>query len=466
MYRKPCRPPQSFHFSHNRVLQPAGWHVIIRHPAAFLGKGIIIVDTPGTNSLQTLNTEETLAFLPKVDSAIFLLSADQPINQEELSLLEMLKTTTAKIFVVLNKIDLLSPEDLAESVEYCTNILRNVMADAQILPVSSRWYLEGRKKESGIVSLKETLESFFKDAQHEIELKSSIIRCQKILTLKREQVALERKAVELSSLELAESIKQFQTFKDEIKETKQDFRHIINGQTKLVQEQMTKQIEDFRQEKSFKLTREIKQRFNNHGTLKEVQSYSFARIYEELESLRPIVSEEYHERTRLLLKRLSQEAEELSSHITAVGGKVLKTKVTVELPEPVFTNNNTLEYFIEKAVGLVPFNLEDAVSILPWSLSKNIIVNRISEKAIQLMDKNCGRIRADIAERLAVATRNYMELWESELDRIVRLIESAIEKGIQMQEDTLKRDEWQTDLNNREEKLNSIADKIQFLLET
>jgi predicted GTPase len=44
-------------------------------------ENLILVDTPGVGSVFTHNSDTTFDFLPKIDAALFVLSADLPISK-------------------------------------------------------------------------------------------------------------------------------------------------------------------------------------------------------------------------------------------------------------------------------------------------------------------------------------------------------------------------------------------------
>ena len=71
-------------------------------------ENLIIVDTPGIGSLFEHNTETTMEFLPRIDAALFILSADLPVSKADLEFLLQIKTTIPKVLFVLNKSDLLT----------------------------------------------------------------------------------------------------------------------------------------------------------------------------------------------------------------------------------------------------------------------------------------------------------------------------------------------------------------------
>ena len=91
---------------------------IIEYPAAVLESGLILVDTPGTGSVHLHNTQAAVAFLPRVDVALLVLSVDVPLSDSEAGLLEDVAHTAARIAICLNKVDRLTPNETQEAVEF------------------------------------------------------------------------------------------------------------------------------------------------------------------------------------------------------------------------------------------------------------------------------------------------------------------------------------------------------------
>jgi GTP-binding protein EngB required for normal cell division len=131
-------------------------------PVAFLRRGLYFVDTPGVGSMRHENTSTTYAFLPEADAIIFVTSVDGPLSDVEESLLRELRPFANKLFVVVNKIDLLGPAD------------REILG-ASTIPihlVSTRLALEAKLtrtvdalEESGIAELEGAVDSFLANEQ-------------------------------------------------------------------------------------------------------------------------------------------------------------------------------------------------------------------------------------------------------------------------------------------------------------
>ncbi|MCZ7567399.1 MAG: dynamin family protein [Ardenticatenaceae bacterium] len=144
--------------------------VEVRHPAAILAEGVVMIDTPGIGSTLTHNTETTLAFLSEVDAALFLVSADPPLTAVELDFLRTVQPRVARLFFVLNKVDYLTPPERAEALHFLDATLHEragLDGDLTIFPVSARQALEARLRgdpcgwvSSGLAAVEERLQAF------------------------------------------------------------------------------------------------------------------------------------------------------------------------------------------------------------------------------------------------------------------------------------------------------------------
>jgi hypothetical protein len=138
-------------------------------PTKLLPPGVRLVDTPGVGSVYETNTAATLEYLPQVDAALFVLGADQPVGEAELGFLHRMRQHVEKLFFVLNKIDLLTPEEREEAIAFSRVALERALGGASIrlYPLSARVALRARPANdeealnaSGIGVLESDLGSF------------------------------------------------------------------------------------------------------------------------------------------------------------------------------------------------------------------------------------------------------------------------------------------------------------------
>ena len=143
--------------------------VYVELPLPFLRRGVEFVDTPGVGSAIDANTATTMAFLPQCDAAIFVTSVDTPMTAVETAFLADIRQHAEKLFVVVNKIDLLEGREREEVLNYIAETIRQQTgaANLRVFPVSSRLGLKARLASesegyarSGLAALEETLAEF------------------------------------------------------------------------------------------------------------------------------------------------------------------------------------------------------------------------------------------------------------------------------------------------------------------
>jgi GTP-binding protein EngB required for normal cell division len=114
--------------------------VVVRLHAPLLDEGVRLVDTPGVGSVLEHNTAATDAYLPSLDAAILVTSADPPISRGERAFLERVAEQAVRLFVVLNKADYLSADELQRTVEFTQRVVLEVVPawPGPVYPLSAR----------------------------------------------------------------------------------------------------------------------------------------------------------------------------------------------------------------------------------------------------------------------------------------------------------------------------------------
>jgi GTP-binding protein EngB required for normal cell division len=99
---------------HNPKNQFCVKEVEVQCPSVLLENGTVLIDTPGFGSTYLHNTRTALQSLVECDAALFLVSADPPLTQMEIEFLKQVQNQVARVFFILNKIDLLNESELGE----------------------------------------------------------------------------------------------------------------------------------------------------------------------------------------------------------------------------------------------------------------------------------------------------------------------------------------------------------------
>ena len=87
-------------------------------PSLAAYKGARFIDTPGLDSAFRHNTETSLDWLPNTGLALITVSADAPLSEQDLELIEKTRRHSPHIIVILTKADRLSPAELPKVLDF------------------------------------------------------------------------------------------------------------------------------------------------------------------------------------------------------------------------------------------------------------------------------------------------------------------------------------------------------------
>jgi len=104
-----------------------------------------IVDTPGTNAILREHEILTTEFVPRSDLVLFITSADRPFTESEHAFLEKIKSWGKKIVLIINKIDILTPEELEKVTAFVQSAASRLIDEAPaVFAVSARKALQAK----------------------------------------------------------------------------------------------------------------------------------------------------------------------------------------------------------------------------------------------------------------------------------------------------------------------------------
>lgn len=139
--------------------------VEVFHPSALLAQGLVLVDTPGIGSTFRHNTETTRQWLPHCDVGLLVISSEPPLTEAELVFMRELGPQLSELVIVFNKKDTLDPADLAQSLDFLTQVLQSEWGKVPLIfALSARLGLQARQsgdlalwQSSGLAQLEDYL---------------------------------------------------------------------------------------------------------------------------------------------------------------------------------------------------------------------------------------------------------------------------------------------------------------------
>jgi hypothetical protein len=161
------------------------------------------------------NTRSTDAYLPSLDAAVLVTSADPPISGAERAFLHRVLEHAVRLFVVLNKADYLAPADLERTVAFTEQVVRDVLPASvgPAYPLSAR---PGVGDPRGVRRFADDLAWFLRQERVAVVTDSARRSAARVLGSLRLALELERRAASLPTEELAARRAQFVAVIDQL----------------------------------------------------------------------------------------------------------------------------------------------------------------------------------------------------------------------------------------------------------
>jgi GTP-binding protein EngB required for normal cell division len=176
--------------------------VTARLHAPLLDAGVRLVDTPGVGSVHEHNTRSTDVYLPSLDAAVLVTSADPPISGAERGFLQRVLEYAVRLFVVLNKADYLAAGDLKRTVAFTEQVVREVLPGwpGPVYPLSAR---PGTGDPEGLRRFGADLARFLQEERAAVVTDSARRSAARGLGSPQLALELQRRAAAMSAEELA-----------------------------------------------------------------------------------------------------------------------------------------------------------------------------------------------------------------------------------------------------------------------
>lgn len=415
--------------------------VLLKFPAPFLNGGVRLIDTPGVGSVYDHNTRVALGFLPQVDAALFVVSADPPVGEAELAFLKQLRPYVEKLFFLLNKIDLLTDKDQREAVEFTQSMLCAALGapSVRLYPVSARLALEGKMhlhpskvSQSRLSEFEKDLEAFLLEEKGKVLLFSTINRVTQMLEQERFTLSLQQGILKAPLGALPERKAAFERQKELILKKKGGAHHWLQGEINQLISILDRDLADFKQGHSQRLATQLTETF---AASPQRGSALRNRLYDHIQENIQITFNTWLNTEE---KKISQEVFRLTrsfaDQINSVVERLIEVSAGlfgVQFAPIAWTEALTLEsgftyYDARLEPSFIKPILDLLVELLPFGLSRRCIFGEARQVLSDQIERHCGRARADFLQRLGRQLNEFRATLDQWVDQTVQRIEQAM----------------------------------------
>ncbi|MGC2160725.1 MAG: dynamin family protein [Silvibacterium sp.] len=410
--------------------------VEVGYPASFLGANIVLIDTPGIGSTHTHNTRTTESYLEKIDAAIVILSVDPPITQVESDFLERVKSDIPKFFFVLNKIDLVTPEEISSISHFLLEELesRLQLELPQLFPLSTRQVLSTKRgitDTSFSIELREFEEhllQFFSAEKDRVLLQSVALDVITIARTMRFATAIGISARTMSVEDLADK---GQTLNQLITQAELELRELhvlLRQRTADILDQIEGDLRSHVESKVPDLRKRLKIFEIQHP--KETGS-RLGRILEEF--IMQAVDKTFHKWIVQEDTRIEAELNFLSHRFVTQANGILNrlqqaASALFEIPleQCSITCNLDVESHLHYIVEPIFYSLDNFILLLPRFLLRMVVFRKLDKNLFNILDRNAGRIRYDYVGRLEKSTNKF----DKELHAAVNIVTESLKSAL------------------------------------
>lgn len=450
--------------------------VVITYPSPYLKDGVRLIDTPGVGSVYEHNTDVAYQYLPKSDAALFLLSVDQPVSKGELTFLQDVKEFSNRIFFLQNKADYVNEEDLKESIAFSKKVIEECMGrEVKIFPVSAKLALEGKRsgireilEKSQLPNFESILNTFLMEEKGKVLLLSVTRSLLRILSQGLFELGLEMKSLTTPIDELKTKIEMFEKKKREVMREKEDFDILLDGEVnRLIKKGLDEDLADFKKETASVLASALEAFYQEKHTLSSkdlhiaLEEFVISEVQNAYNNWWAKEDGKLAAAFEAICSRFITKINEIVDALFKFSSELFAIPFEAFKAEELWTIQPGFYYkFKEEPVILEVLSKSFTLS-LPKFIGDKVILKKMNEYLLEMIDTQGGRVRYDFAERLDKAKLDFR--WEmfERIEATIKGISSAIEKGLSRKEKGEKAvEERKAVLKENERKMNEVKEKL------
>ncbi|MGB9904929.1 MAG: dynamin family protein [Desulfotomaculales bacterium] len=419
--------------------------VLVGYANPFLKQGVILVDTPGVGSVYEHNTGAAYAYLPRSDAAIFTLSVDSPLSKMEIEYLKDVRQFVRKIFFVVNKADLAAGNEIREVMDFSRRVLENIFAgrEIQLLAVSARKALEGKLENnrqkllaSGILELEEKVGDFIERNKGRLLREIAASRGLRIAGELELALKLWRRAAEETEAGLREKIARFNAELARLEQEREDSIYLLYREVDRLRKVVEENMADFRRQKEGEIIRRLDE-FAGGARAGSPREYALALKQKIQEIVRSTVEEKrmaersaLEEKFKGVASRFFARIEEIIDRLMDASAEIFQVSVEKTASKNYVLGKRSFSFHFADHPTFVP-PLEDlpAMGILPGGLFRQYLLNRSRKMLAELFERNCGRVRENLAEGLKEEARDVAGELRLRADAVARGLQAALKKA-------------------------------------
>jgi hypothetical protein len=404
--------------------------------APLLAEGVELVDTPGTGSIFAWDTAAAHQALESMDAAVFVLTADPPVSAAERDLYVKVSGMSVATFAVLNKADYLDEAGLGEAAEFTAQVLAEAWtgpgASGRVYPASAQAALNGG--DPGFDAFAADFKTYLAGSRVRDLRSSAVMQAQRIARSLLDEVALTRRAAQLTAGDAADRVARFGERLAEAAVRGRDAVAVVNAESA----RLLMALNDAAEIDGSRLGRDVTGQLEGvlGGELRSAGAAAIERQgRERLVVLTLAAVDAWRgQRREVIEDSLARVDARLAADLTAALETLRDSAadllgLDLAVPEPVSRLAEDRRFFYATAedAGQTELLAGAIRRRLPGELGRRSAREHLRREAVSLTESQIGRARADLQYRLAEASRALARSMEQRYTETAGRMQAALQ---------------------------------------
>lgn len=394
--------------------------------------GLELVDTPGIGSIHSHNTEVARGFLPRVDAALCVLDAGQPLSEGERELFREAAERVPRLLVVVNKIDHLDHADREEAVEFVRSALRSLLGESQF----ELFALSARRRE-GLAPLLERLRKLAVEERHALLLRSVAHLARGTSGEIAQAARFESRAIELPLDQLASRAEMFEGRIAELTAAGAEAGDLLErGIERAVRQLVTEPLEQYARSEEARLRAKLRAHLAQLGAKTsprelsaELEGWIDTTIRAEFDRLVPRFEATIADQLTALEQRYAQRIERILEQVQQAAEDVFGARASEVLPETGLRGPSRFSFKLTDVEHALDMLVGFGRTITPGALGRRLVIRDAEQRLIEMADRHAGRLRSELAARVAQAVGEYRRELTAAVEEAIGAIRAAIDRA-------------------------------------
>jgi GTP-binding protein EngB required for normal cell division len=409
-------------------------------PADVLRDGIVLIDTPGIGSTLRHNTDAALEVLPECDAALFVVSADPPVTEAEISYLRAVRPHVTQLYFVLNKIDYLNSAEQQQAIGFLRKAFRDALGSAkepEIFPLSARGALQDAAEArpiapdaSGLFRIEREILHPLSSSKRNALRDSASVKVRMLLEQGLADLSLKIRALELPLDDLEHRARALSEALRESERERLVAHDTLEGDKRRAIAELERQAEALRQEAGCTFDSLVQRNIEaNHGIVRreEIQHSLDTAIPGFFEARLKEFAAEFHQLVETILARHQQRADVLIVSVRAITASLFDVALPPQEPPEPFRLGPEPYWVSQRLVhALIPSPASLLRRVLPGAMRQTYLRRTLEQEIAGLILQNVEGLRWSTLRGLETTFRRFAKQFDDHLAEAIAATEGSV----------------------------------------